>query len=1268
MIPNYKKKSFLFSLSLLLVFTAFSQNSSDELWTKSSALEKKSQEKVTRNTLPNKFEVFQLNLGVLDTRLSKAPKRNGVFVGSNTVISFPNEYGNLEQYQVFEASIMEKSLQEKHSNIKSYAGKSLQNPENTVRFSVTPLGLHAMFLKKGGKAVYIDPYTSDKASYIVYSKESLPAGAPFECGFEEFNSSSKETLQNIAEKVTNANDGNLRTFRLAIATTGEYSQFHLTEQGVDASATDEVKKAAVLSAIVVTMTRVNGVFERDLSLTMVLVANNVDVIFLDAASDGFSNNSASALINESQTTIDANIGSANYDIGHTFSTGGGGLAQLNSPCSSNKARGITGSGSPIGDAYDIDYVAHEMGHQYGANHSFNNSCGGNNNSSTAVEPGSGSTIMGYAGICDPNVQSNSDSYFHLISIREMWANISAGVSTCATITATGNTAPTVTGMVNYTIPKSTPFVLTATATDADGDALTYTWEQLDTEAATMPPVSTATGGPAFRSEGPSSSPKRYFPKQSTVIAGNTSTQWEVLPSVSRTMLFGGTVRDNNVAGGQTASVETTLTVDGDTGPFVVTSQTTSETWDAGTTKTITWDVANTNNAPVSCSNVNILLSTDGGNTYSVTLASNVSNSGSYDIAVPNNTTSTGRIMIESVGNVFYAINSVDITIQASEFIMDFDEYTKTVCAPNDGVYTFTYKTFLGFNETTTFSATQNPTGTTVTFDPASATADGTRVTMTVSGIDTDDAGTHTLTVTGTAAIVTKNTAATLNVYTATVDIPTLTTPANDALDVASPYTLTWGADTNALSYDVEIASDVAFASVVESANVATNTYAPLLLTNNTQYFWRVKSKNDCATGAFSSVFNFTTANIVCESFNSTGDPLAIPDNDTTGASSTINITNNKTITDVNVTVNITHTYDQDLTLTLTSPEGTTVVLAANVGSGGDNYTNTVFDSDVTESISSGTAPFTGTFSPQGDLADFNDEKSYGGWILKVVDNANLDTGTIDNWSLEICGIPSNDSDNDGVADADDACPNTPAGDTVDATGCTIFTLPADNYDITVISETCVDQNNGQLTITATATHNYVATISGTTHPFTDTVSITDLAPGAYEVCITVTGETYEQCYNITIAEGASTSGKASVSAKVATVQITQGTAPFTVFVNGKEKLQTQNSEFEVAVNHGDLLEVKTAVACEGTFSKEIALVNALSAYPNPTAGLFELALPENSSEVLIGLYNIHGQLISEKTYPVQYNKVQMNLENQPTGIYIVKVHLTTPVTLKIVKQ
>jgi hypothetical protein len=407
---------------------------------------------------------------------------------------------------------------------------------------------------------------------------------------------------------------------------------------------------------------VNAMFERDATLTMVLVPNTDLLIFLNPSTDPYTNSNGSTMLGENQTTCNTIIGSANYDIGHVFSTGGGGVASLNSPCTSSKARGVTGQPNPVGDPFDIDYVAHEMGHQYGANHTQNNNC--NRASHAAYEPGSASTIMGYAGICSPNVQNNSDALFHGFSIQEMMANITVGnSSTCPQTVIPANAPPFVDAGPDRIIPRSTPFILTATAGDPNpGNALTYTWEQMDNQVSTQPPLSTNTGGPNFRALLPSTSPSRYMPALPAVI-NNTTPVWEVLSSVSRTFNFRVTVRDNFAGAGCNAQDNMVVTVSGTTGPFLVTQPNTNVSWQTGTTQTVTWDVAGTSGTPVNCANVDILLSVDGGFNWPYVLATATPNDGSQAVVLPViPATSMARIMVRANGNIFYDISNQNFAI------------------------------------------------------------------------------------------------------------------------------------------------------------------------------------------------------------------------------------------------------------------------------------------------------------------------------------------------------------------------------------------------------------------------------------------------------------------------------------------------------------------------------------------------------------------------------------------------------------------------------
>ena len=679
------KLNLLFILPFMLICIGLNAQNVSGIWEDASIDDTTSMSKSFRNTTPQEFNLFSLNTATLKNALEQAPER---FTShSNVIIDLPTHNGELQQFRVYEASVLAPALQANHPNIRSYTAQGVDDPSAVARFSLSDLGLNVMISSHNYKTVYIDPYTKNQNFYISYDKSSLPDDSrSMECLVQD-------TLPiDFQSAPENADDGMLRTYRLALACTGEYAQYHLTNQGIPASATDEVKKAAILSAMNTAMTRINGIYERDVSLTMVIVANNTDIIYLTAATDPYTNNDGLTMLGQNQTTCDAVIGTANYDIGHVFSTGGGGIASLQSPCNSGqKARGVTGLPSPIGDGFYIDFVSHEMGHQFGGHHTQNNDC--QRTSSTAMEPGSASTIMGYAGICPPNVQNFSDDYFHAISIQEMWNFISAGSGQCSVQTPTGNLPPTAdAGPPSLMIPFSTPFVLKGIASDPDaGDVLSHNWEQMDPQVAVMPPSNTSISGPLFRSETALATPDRYMPKITTVLTGQTQSTWEVVPAVERPMSFRYTVRDNVAGGSSSASDNLFIIVSGAAGPFVITSQETATTWQTQTTETITWDVANTDVAPVDSPNVDILFATDGGFTYPVVIAEDVPNTGSAVINVPNLNTTLGRIMVISSNNIFYDLNGGMITVEG---VLSNDDFAFDNFAiwpnPSSGTFNLTF--------------------------------------------------------------------------------------------------------------------------------------------------------------------------------------------------------------------------------------------------------------------------------------------------------------------------------------------------------------------------------------------------------------------------------------------------------------------------------------------------------------------------------------------------------------------------------------------------
>lgn len=1001
---NMKKITFLI-IALFSLSFGFGQSG----WTKIDEGKVSNLEKVNRSSVPSTYQLFHLDLSIFKQALEGSPVR-GAFSGrSQKVIYLPTEEGNLERFYVMETPIMEAELARKYPMIKSYAAQGVDNPLSIARFSVTQLGLHTMTMTPGKSILYIDPYTENRENYIVYTKNAL-ASTPqdFECLTTD--EVALPSLENEVLSVNATDDSKLRTYRLALSCTGEYGALFA------GSGTDAQKKANVQAQMAITMTRVNGVYERDLAVTMIFVANNDLIIYYNAATDPWT---GEYNVKTAQT-IDAAIGFSNYDIGHNFNRSGGGNAGCigcvcstsTSPFGNNsthKGRGYTGRSNPTGDAFDIDYVAHEMGHQFGGFHTMASSQCYSGDGTTEVEPGSGSTIMGYAGICSSNVQNNSDAYFHYVTIRDITNNVKSGISSsCAQITTFSNAAPVIVPNQNYTIPISTPFMLTGVASDSNGDALTYTWEQNDPEVssqATTSPNQLKTTGPLFRSLEGTVSPTRFFPKKATVLSGLTSSQWEVLPAVSRVMNFALTVRDNVAGGGQTATSEMKVTVSSAGGAFSITSQNAFVNYTAATNQTVTWNVASSNQAPVNTPFVDIYMSTDNGTTFPILLASKVPNDGSELITIPNVPGSYNRIMVQGHDNIFYDISNSSFGILGATATFDVafsgiqGEQYKSICKGESLTYAFPYTVYGGFSAETSFTATNLPAGMTATFAPATATATA-NVIMTLNTTTSIVPQLYTINVQATSGSTVKSVNLYADILNNSFSEVTLTSPTNAAVVTPDAVSFNWTASNGATSYAIQIATDANFTNIVEEATATTNMYSSTALQNLKTYFWRIQPKNEGCAAAFSNASSFST--IFC-AFTASGNvPVTIPTAAGTVTSTiAIDALNSVTISDLNVQLDISHSYVSDLNVRLTSPNGTQVQLFVNQ-CGSNSNVNATFD-DAGVALVCGTNPaITGNLLPAQPLSAFNGEISEGTWTLTVTDSFNQDGGVINNWGISFC--------------------------------------------------------------------------------------------------------------------------------------------------------------------------------------------------------------------------------------------------------------------------
>lgn len=662
---------------LLVVFSilsmSFGYSQTEKAWKPFNGKDVVVAKTAERQSFPQDFTLIQLNLASLKQVLYTATDRFAENK-SAAIISIPNPDGKLERFSVYEASNFDSELQSQFPDIRSYVGQGIDDKYAILRMSIDPRGIQTMVFRADKGSEFMEPYSQDGTVYAVYNSSRSKGKLPFTCSTPE------QTLLNdlaTPEVTSRSSTGSLLTFRLALSCNGEYANYF--------GASNATQSGLVLAQFNATMTRVNGVFEKDFAIHMNIVAQTTNVIYYNPATDPYTtlanwNTQLQQALNTTLTgpATSLAVNNAAYDVGHMFgSTGGGGNAGcigcvcvngVASGAGATKGRGITSpaDGVPSGDTFDIDYVAHELGHQFGANHTFSHASEG---SGVNKEVGGGVTIMGYAGITSYNTHMNSIDIFHSASIAQVQANMAG--KTCPTVTAISHSAPVVNAGVNYTIPISTPFVLTGSATDAGGTSLmTYAWEQNDDAGANTDAASAAsatkTTGPNFACYPDSTSPLRYFPALSSTMNGSTTTAGvditsEALSSVARTLNFRLTARDNVAGQGQTGFDDMVVTVDATKGPLTVTSQNTAGiVYPTSSTQTVTWAVNNTNTSPGGA-NVDILITTDNGVTWT-TLLSNTPNDGSQVVTMPATGAPYCRLMVKANGNIFFNVNSRNFAV------------------------------------------------------------------------------------------------------------------------------------------------------------------------------------------------------------------------------------------------------------------------------------------------------------------------------------------------------------------------------------------------------------------------------------------------------------------------------------------------------------------------------------------------------------------------------------------------------------------------------
>jgi len=938
---------------------------------------------------PRTATLLQVDLGTLRA----ATKRQ--------TLTLPWPDGSQRQFLIEPAPVMADALAKRYPEIQTFRGQALDDPQVALRLDVSPTVMHAMVFTPQG-TIFIDPLThtpnQPQPFYQLYRKGDLTPSQNWSCGV--LDQGKITSAERGTPEVTFA--GELRSYRLAVSTTGEYSQFH---GGTVAS---------VLNAIVAVLNRVNGVYERELGITMTLVPNNDQILYFNASTDPFSNFSSFALLGENQGVIDNVIGSANYDIGHVFSTGGGGVASLGSVCSANsKARGVTGLPAPIGDPFAIDYVAHEIGHQFGATHTFNGSvgscAGGNRTSTTAYEPGSGSTIMAYAGICGGhNIQNFSDDHFHAISIEQM-VNFSRnqGGASCASLTTSSNQAPVATARHDgLVLPVNTPFRLIGSATDPDGDALTYCWEQWDLGPAGAP-GSPSGNAPIVRSRSPRDSGLRYVPALDRLV-NNTFAPGEILPTYSRDLNFRLTVRDNVPTGAGVEMIDVSYTVTDQAGPFLVTIPNTVVNWEAGTFETVTWSVANTDQAPVNSRYVDILLSTDGGFSYPFTLADSVPNDGEQVVLIPNVSTNQARIMVVAADHFFLDISNANFNIQPAT-APGFDllplNTEASICTGDSTEYVFLTSGFGGFTGSLTL-ATSGPVPPTLTLssDPNPAVVGDTLRVRFLADTTSVGPALFNFSIQATDGSTVLTFPVSLAYFPDAPDAPEPLAPFDGLAGSSRRPTFSWLTTPEADAYQLSLSTSPDMSNPILVEGITDTTFTlPDFLAADQPYYWHLRAENVCGLGDPSPLQVLRTG--TCDTASNQDGPVAIPAfGGPAEGISTINLPTLGLIGDVNVwDIRGSHPAMNELELLLrqAGQPSTEVSLYQPICGASDVGFRLSFDDEAVRSVAC--PPFADdALQPAGNLASYSNAAQGPNWELVGRDNVFDTGGTIESWTLEMC--------------------------------------------------------------------------------------------------------------------------------------------------------------------------------------------------------------------------------------------------------------------------
>ncbi len=1288
---------------LILILSGFFYSSAQDYWLISS--DNKSEIKINSSNTEKNKEIDYANLDISKIK-KKLSQLSYPFEYNSMGVSvfFPNEKNQLEEFVIYKNSVLSVELEKKYPNIKTFIGFSNLRSNVKIRGSFSDSGLNGMIILPED-IIYIQPIkNSSNGQHIYYKNKNglYNSYSRLNCLSENKNQLKITQNSRIQKQKKNIKlDRKINVFKIAVSATASYTDFW-----GDNNESNGSNKQDAYAAIVSTINRVNEVFETDLGIRLELVSSD-SIIYENSLNQPYGSN----LSNELQTTLSDKIGESNYDLGHLFAysnipDGESGCigcvcvdGQKGRAYSTHPFIDFSGGGVFLNDYFDIDFVAHEIGHQFGAHHTFSYE---NEGTGVNAEPGSGSTIMGYAGITGENdLQDHSDPYFHYLTIREISSLLE--VKNCQNTEENSNISPIVNAGINTYIPIGTAYQLTALATDTDSSSLTFTWEQLDDGRVNNSNFSSnLISGSLNRSYPPSLSPIRYVPNLTRILEGNLTqsnpsinSQWESLSTIGRTINWGVTVRDKIIGNGnyvgQIAQDQIKINVVEDSKPFKLTSQNSStELWGSGSIEKITWDVGNTFDSPINTKTVSIFLSIDGGNTFPINLANNTVNDGEELIFVPDSiATSKARIKVVADNSIYFAINESNFQIELRDFSFELEKSEFEFCDISQQTILFKYKSYSQFDEEVEFQILGIPEGLTYEISPIKTSLNGTEIKIQLDNIQKLINGDINLTLVGTSSSLISNTAnIKIEKRSSNILTPVLIYPINNSLNESLSINLNWTQIEGADKYQVQLSEFDDFRNLI--INKETNSISISIdnLKSQTNYFWRVRAINNCDQTNFSETSKFKTELISCKNFVSENSPINLQDADSNNFGITydeIKIPYNLKIEDLNVTLSINHSYLSDLNITLISPEGKEVDLVKNIGGNKSNFVQTTFDDETDIYITEGLSPYSGTYKPFEKLSLFKGDSSFGTWRLRVVDSQAQDTGQLTSFKLSFCLrgelFPNNDFDT--ISNDFDNCPNVTNEDQLDSNQNGIGDLcdfydPL-NFEISKLNETCREKNNGKISIKARAEFDYSVKLIGPNNYFSintfsdQSYEVENLKSGEYQLCISIpSSTTFEKCFKAIISEPQELKVQSSINLKKELIIFDlSGAETYDIYIN-KKKIKFSNSKISLNLKKGlNVIKIKTDLECQGVYEKNIYLDSSSIIYPNPVNDNLNILIGGENIKFEIFIFDLQGNLIKYKSIKNidPSRKIRISTSDLTTGSYILKInHFDRAESIKFIRK